>query len=53
MRYSSRASMNPFTSAAYYRVADSIHTDMSVVVAANSEDRRYLAQRAHQIAKLA
>jgi len=45
--------MNPFTSATYYRVAHSMQTDMSVVVAANSEDRRYLTERTHQIAKLA
>jgi hypothetical protein len=53
MRYSSGASMNPFTPAANYRVADSIHTDISVVVAADSKDWRYLAERADQIAKLA
>jgi hypothetical protein len=53
MQYSSGASMNPFTPTAYYRVADSIHTDNSVVVAADSEDRRYPAERADQIAKLA
>jgi hypothetical protein len=32
--------MNPFTPTAPYRVADSIHPDMTVVVAANSENRR-------------
>jgi hypothetical protein len=53
MRYSSGAGMNPFTPAAHYRVADSIHTDMSVVVAANSEHRGHLAERAYQVAKLA
>ena len=31
--------MNPCAAATHYRVADSIHADMSVVVAANSEDR--------------
>ncbi len=53
MRYSGGAGMNPCTPAAHYRVADSLHTDMSVVVAANGEDRRYRAERADQIAKLA
>jgi hypothetical protein len=45
--------MNPFTPATYHRVADSMQTDMSVVVSANSEDRRYLTERTDQIAKLA
>ena len=45
--------MNPCAPAAHNRVADSIHADMSVVIAANSEDRRQLTERADQIAKLA
>jgi len=53
MRYSSGAGMNPLSPAAHDRVADSIHTDMSVVVAAHGEDRRCLAERADQIAKFA
>jgi hypothetical protein len=53
MRHSSGAGVNPCTAAAGDRVADPLHTDMSVVVAANGEDRRYLAERADQVAKLA
>jgi hypothetical protein len=45
--------MNPLPPAAHDRVADSIHADMPVVVAANREDWRYLAERADQIAQLA
>jgi hypothetical protein len=45
--------MNPLTPAALDRVANSIHADVSVVVAAHREDRRYLAKRADQFAKLA
>ena len=43
--------MNPLAPAAHDRVADAIHTDVSVVVAAHSEDRRDLAERADQIAR--
>jgi hypothetical protein len=53
MRYSGGAGMNPLTASAHDRVADSIHADKPVVVAADGEDRRNLAERADQIAKLA
>jgi hypothetical protein len=46
MRYPSGACMNPFTSAAFHRVANSVQTDTAVVVAADSEDWRYFAERA-------
>jgi hypothetical protein len=49
MRYLSGGSMNPLTPAANYRIADSIETDMAVVVTANSVDWRQLAKRADQI----
>jgi hypothetical protein len=53
MCYSSGIRMNPFTTAAHYRIANSMQADMAVMVAANSEDRSYHAKRADQIAKLA
>jgi hypothetical protein len=43
--------MNPLPSTAHDRFADSIHTDLSVVVAAHRADRRELAERPDQIAK--
>ena len=42
--------MNPFTPAAHDRVADSVHTNTYVVIAAHGEHRRQLAERANQVA---
>jgi hypothetical protein len=45
--------MNPPTAAPYDSVADEIHADASVVVAADGEDRRHLAEGPNQFAELA
>jgi hypothetical protein len=52
VRYASGVGVNPFSPAARHRIADSIHADVLVVVAAHGENGRYFAERADQIAEL-
>jgi hypothetical protein len=45
------AAMNPCSAAAHYRIADSVHTDALVMIAANRVDRRQLAKSGDQVAQ--
>jgi hypothetical protein len=49
MRHSNRAIVNPLTPALHHCIADSIYSQLDVVVSANTQDWRDLAERTDQI----